>query len=951
MKKNILVLPCLLALLLAGCMSVKVKTSERPPLPDRDLTKYVDPFIGTGGHGHTYPGATWPFGGVQLSPDTRLEGWDGCGGYHYSDSVIYGFSHTHLQGTGVPDYGDILFMPTNHRIKTAPVWKDAYKSSFSHSEEQAKPGYYAVKLQDYNIHAELTATAHTGIHQYTMAKGDSCRLFIDMMHRDKIYYYDIQTIGDTVVCGYRVSQAWATEQHCYFYAVFNKPFKNFTQLDITYREPNSEGKMSQVFEQVQVFSLQFDPTDKIMVKVGISGTDIDGARNNMHAEAPHWDFQKYVAQAQKKWNTTLSKGRIEESDAQECEKYYTALYHCYTVPNIWSDVDGRYRGMDNTIHQAEGYQRYTVFSLWDTYRAYHPLMSVLEPERTRDWIRTFLGMYQERKELPVWELAANETYCMIGYHSVPVIVDAYFKGITDFDTALALEAMIATSNGPQEEKKAYAELGYVPADLYSESVSKTLEFAYDDWCIAQFAQAIGRNDVYTTYIRRAQNWKNVFDARTGFMRPRRNGGFPVPFDPFQVDFNFTEANAWQYALYVPQDIPTLMQYHGGPKAFSQHLDRMFTAEAKTTGREQADITGLIGQYAHGNEPSHHAAFLYAHTGFKEDRDKMITYVQRIMKELYTTEPDGLCGNEDCGQMSAWYVLAKNNIYSTVPGMQGFQLIDPNRLSAAMLGHTPVSVMNELPAIRENLITPLPVILGPVSAFETDAKVEIYCSDRDAILRSGYVILDEQGQPTRRVTENPSAQIISERIDQSTRWFCYAEADGRPASDTSMAQFYKKNNRYNVLDIAPYDHQYHAGGNLALIDGLRGSSDFRIGSWQGYRGAFSMTVDLGEATSIERVRFSCLEDIKSWIWYPKAIAVYGSNDGLTFERIAGNELNTKTDDYTPKHDEFALSVNGTYRYIKVTADQQFATIPQWHLGAGGSSWIFMDEILVDKAKKK
>ncbi|MEN9639917.1 MAG: hypothetical protein RLZZ262_1786 [Bacteroidota bacterium] len=949
MKKHALVLPCLVVLVMAGCMSVKVKTNERPPLTEPDLTSYVDPFIGTGGHGHTYPGATSPFGLVQLSPDTRLEGWDGCGGYHYSDSIIYGFSHTHLQGTGVPDYGDILFMPTNHRIKSAPVWKDAYKSSFTHAEEKAKPGYYKVKLQDYNIQAELTTTPHTGIHRYTMAPGDSCRLFIDMMHRDKIYYYDIQTIGDTAISGYRVSQAWAAEQHCYFYAVFNKPFKNFTQLEITYREPNSEGEMTQVFEQVQVFSLQFDPTDQITVKVGISGTDMDGARNNLYAEASHWNFDQYVAQSQSVWNTTLRKGRINETNPVECEKYYTALYHCYTVPNIWSDVDGRYRGMDNAIHKAEGYQRYTVFSLWDTYRAYHPLMSTLEPERTRDWIRTFLGMYQERKELPVWELAANETYCMIGYHSVPVIVDSYFKGITDFDTALALEAMIATSNGPQDEKKAYAELGYVPADQYSESVSKTLEFAYDDWCIAQFAKALGRDDVYSTYILRSQNWKNLFDSRTGFMRPRKNGGFPQPFDPFQVDFNFTEANAWQYALYVPHDIPTLMQYHGGPKAFSQHLDRMFTAEDKTTGREQADITGLIGQYAHGNEPSHHAAFLYAHTGFKEDHDKMKQYVRRIMNELYTTEPDGLCGNEDCGQMSAWYVLAKNNVYSTVPGIKGFQRIDMSSTAPAQIGHTPITIMDELPKVSEHLITPLPIVVGPQTAFEGDAKIEIYSSDPKASIHSGYIILDEQGNPTRRVTQNPTAQIIQERIDQSSRWSCYAQVEGQPISDTTTAQFFKKNNTYKIVEIGAYDHQYHAGGDLALIDGIRGSSDFRIGSWQGYRTPFEMTLDLGETLPLQSISFSCLEDIKSWIWYPKAIEVYGSVDGITFDLIERKELLTKLDDYTPKHQEFALDVKGKYRYIKVKAEQQFQVIPQWHLGAGGSSWIFVDEIVIGRAK--
>jgi predicted alpha-1,2-mannosidase len=860
--------------------------------------------------------------------------------------MIYGFSHTHLQGTGVSDYGDILFMPTNHRIKSAPEWKDAYKSKFSHTNEKASAGYYQVLLNDYHVNVELTTTPHTGIHQYTLAPGDSCRLFIDMMHRDKIYYYDIETIGDTAICGYRVSQAWASEQHCYFYAVFNKPFKNFSQLEVTYREPNSQGIITQVYEQKQVFSLQFDPTDKIMVKVGISGTDIDGAKNNLYQEATHWNFDQYVASAASIWNSTLHKGRIDEKDPIECKKYYTALYHCYTVPNIWSDVDGRYRGMDNKIHHAEGYNRYSVFSLWDTYRAYHPLMSTIEPDRTRDWIQTFLGMYKERQELPVWELAANETYCMIGYHSVPVIVDAYFKGITNFDTALALEAMIAASNGPQEEKKAYAKLGYVPADQFSESVSKTLEFAYDDWCIAQFAKANSRDDIYTTYIQRAQNWKNVFDSKTGFMRPRRNGGFPEPFDPFQVDFNYTEANAWQYALSVPQDIPTLIKFHGGPTAFSKHLDNMFSANVQTTGREQADITGLIGQYAHGNEPSHHASFLYAHTGLKQDKDKMLQHVKKIMTELYTTQPDGLCGNEDCGQMSAWYVLAKNNIYSTVPGLSSFQRIDESIMEEPHIGHRKVAVMQTLPSITDHLITPLPIIIGPNSAFVDQADVLLYCADRNAKISSSTASIDGAAKPTAIPTGNGVSLESTFGIMGSTQFRAIASHEGQTPSDTSVANFYKKNNQFNVIQMAKYDPQYHAGGDLALIDGLRGSSDFRIGTWQGFRENFYMTLDLGSMASIDNIQFSCLEDIKSWIWYPQSVSVYGSNDGVRFDLVQNKRLQTKTDDYTPKKEEFEIDVNKKYRYIRVVADQQFNSIPDWHLGAGGSSWIFMDEIIIN-----
>ncbi|MFM7730456.1 MAG: GH92 family glycosyl hydrolase, partial [Flavobacteriales bacterium] len=638
MKK--IIAACTLLLMLNACRRPCIGTFEttaRTSSPSMNPSMWVNPFIGTGGHGHTYPGATVPFGMVQLSPDTRLEGWDGCGGYHYDDHEIYGFSHTHLQGTGVPDYCDILFMPTNHDLKRkGDHWNEVYKSAFRHKTEKAFPGYYKVDLDDYHIQAQLTATPHVGIHQYTFQQGDSCRLFLDMMHRDDLRIYDLQTHGDTAISGYRISRGWAREQHCYFYAVFSQPFHDLTQLDISYAEKDSvTGQKRTVFEQVQVFSMAFHPTEKLMIKVGLSGVDMEGAKNNLYAEAKHWMFDKYVADALQQWDDKLSKLPLTKPDAtdEELANFQTALYHCYTVPNIWSDVDHRYRGEDNKIHTANGYHRYTVFSLWDTFRAYHPLMSELEPQVTRDWIQTFLEIYRERGELPVWELAANETYCMIGYHSVPVIWDAYTRGITDFDLNLALEAMVASATGPQEEKLAYDSLGYVPADRFSESVSKTLEFAYDDWCIAQMAKELNRMDVYDRFIRRSQSWKNLFDPNTGCMRPRRNGGFPEPFDPYQVDFNFTEANAFQYALFVPHDIQTLIEYHGGNAAFEKWLDQLFSASTQTTGREQSDITGLIGQYAHGNEPSHHMAFLYQAIGKPEKTNAL---VDRICRELYHT---------------------------------------------------------------------------------------------------------------------------------------------------------------------------------------------------------------------------------------------------------------------------------------------------------------------------
>lgn len=915
-----------------GCKSKKNAT-DIVTCPALDTTVYnaVNPFIGTGGHGHTYPGATSPFGMVQLSPDTRLEGWDGCSGYHYSDEYIYGFSHTHLQGTGVPDYCDILFMPTNHRIKVAEKWSDAYKSKFNHASEVAQPGYYKVRLEDYAIDAEFTTTERTGIHRYTFAPGDSCRMFLDFMHRDYLKQYDYHIIGDTAISGYRISKGWAEEQHTYFYAVFSKPFRDFTQLDVTYTE-DRDGKKVSVLEQVQVFSMLFDPTSEIIVKVGISGVDEAGAKNNLYTEAPHWNFNQYRNNAKTKWTEHLNKAPLADTDPEVRANYFTALYHCYTVPNIWSDVDSRYRGEDKKIHTANGYTRYTVFSLWDTFRAYHPLMAQLEPRRTRDWIVTFLEIFKERGELPVWELAGNETYCMIGYHSVPVIYDAYMRGIRDFDQELALKAMGVSATGPQEEKKRYAELGYVPANEFSESVSKTLEFAYDDWCIAQFAAKLGQLETYQTFIKRSQSWKHLFDPTSGFMRPRRNGGFPEPFDPYQVDFNYTEANAWQYSLFVPHDVETLIEYHGGKEAFEKWLDQLFSASSQTSGREQADITGLIGQYAHGNEPSHHTAFLYNFIGKPEKAKAM---VDRICREQYHNTPDGLCGNEDCGQMSAWYVWAKNNVYPFLPGTNNMLAID----SKARFHSQPLIASR----VSDFLIQPMPVISGPQLPFRDSTQITL-----STIKGVGsYKIHLEPPRGSRRPIK------IMELLDGETkRIMIYDETHVAAFSALTgeklcTADFYRRNSDRSMVSITPYNNQYTGGGDEALIDGMRGGADFRTGSWQGWQGQnMECIIDLGAEQAITTIGLSCLQETKSWIWFPSRIEFMLSHDGKTFAPAGAIDITEYQKDATPSTREFKRDLRGSARYVKVIAKPAFETIPSWHLGSGGKPWIFVDEILLN-----
>jgi hypothetical protein len=691
------------------------------------------------------------------------------------------------------------------------------------------------------------------------------------------------------------------------------------------------------------------------VKVGISGVDCDGARKNLEQEAPHWDFGRYKAEARKSWEQKLSgKVPLSMSNQDDLTNYTTALYHCYTVPNLWSDTDSRYRGEDKKIHTAVGFNRYTVFSLWDTFRAYHPLMSYLEPEVTRDWIVTFLEIYKERGELPVWELAGNETYCMIGYHSVPVILDAYRRGITNFDHQLALEAMIASATGPQEEKKAYEEFGYVPADKFSESVSKTLEFAYDDWCIAQFAKELGDEKNYARFIRRSQNWKNVFDSETGFMRPRRNGGFPSPFDPYQVDFNFTEANSWQYSLFVPHDIETLKLYHGGETAFAAKLNSLFTVSSKTTGREQSDITGLIGQYAHGNEPSHHAAFLFNYLQSPDKREKALQIIRRIMSELYKNAPDGLCGNEDCGQMSAWYVLAANYVYSLCPGKKEFLEIPDSRFSVS----TSSNRLDFIPAtphqesiVKDYLQLPAPVILGPQTAFSGKAEVTVYCADTAAEITCEIrkkVTDPETGDFTEIVTrENFVNRHTFEIVtDQSFDVYCVAVKSGYEDSKKVHATFRHSNMNMQMVYSTTYDNQYTGGGKNALIDGIRGGSDFRTGAWQGWRGQdVELIVDLGKERPISTVGISCLEEIKSWIWFPSSIEVLISHDGVSYGNTGPIKISEALNDYKPKTKEFTKQIRASGRYVKFVIHPGVQPIPQWHEGAGETCWIFADEIII------
>ena len=969
MKKYILA--SLILASLFACQQEKENKSRT------NLAQVVNPFIGTGGHGHTYPGTSAPFGGVQLSPDTRLDGWDGCGGYHYSDSIIYGFSHTHLSGTGVSDYGDILFMPITGEPKFdngANFSPDSgYASQFSHSSEVAEAGYYKVKLDDYNIDVELTATERCGFQNYKYNNEEFGGLILDLKHRDELSDYQIEVIDNKTIQGKRISKAWATEQHVYFYTMFSKEFESFR-----YNEDST----------VIYFKTNYVVNQQ--VKTGISAVSMEGAKKNLEKEIPHWDFEKIKTETQDKWNKELSKIEVEMLSGEEDTVFYTALYHSFLNPNAFNDVDGKYRGTDLKIHQTGGFNNYTVFSLWDTYRAEHPLFVITQEQKTVDFIHTFLNQYENGGKLPVWELAGNYTGCMIGYHSIPVIVDAYQKGITGFDTDLALEAMIATATANELGKEHYIKKGYMASDEEHESTSKNLEYAYDDWCIAQFAKALGEKEVYQEYLQRAQNYKNIFEPQTGFMRAKRNQQFTEPFNPTEVNFNFTEANSWQYSFYVPQDVSGLIELHGGNENFENKLDELFTTTNETSGRHQVDIKGLIGQYAHGNEPSHHMAYLYNYVGKPHKTQEKI---RQILSEFYPNNPDGLIGNEDCGQMSAWYVLSALGFYPVTPGSTDYIIGSPNVKSArinlengktfeieaenqskeniyiksiqlngedyakSFITHDNIKNGGELvfemtnepntdwkhespiSSITEYQITAVPYIISEGQVFFDELKLKINCVDKGA--RIYYTIDGSEPNETSTLYEG---EIV---LTQSSDVKAIAIENGKAQSKMIHGEFFKVDQRRKVTYKNLYDSQYAGGEDKGLIDYIRGGDDFRTGNWQGWQGQdVEIIIDLEKAQMISKLSSGYIQDIKSWIFMPKSVKYYTSQDGKNFTFAGESKSNTPDDKYGAIVDEYEIKLKGhKARYVKVVVEH-YGSIPEWHLGAGSPSWLFMDEVIIE-----
>ncbi len=943
------------------------------------LVDHVDPFIGTGGHGHTFPGPTMPFGMVQLSPDTRLTGWDGCSGYHDSDHVIYGFSHTHLSGTGVSDYGDILLMPFTgepHLDSGYPDQVDqGYGSRFSKKSERAEAGWYAVHLDDYNIDVELTATERTGLHRYVFPAGRPAHVIIDLEHRDQLLDAYMSLWLDDRITGYRRSTGWAKNQVVYFQAAFSRPFTTSKLF---------KDEAGRVTKAVLSFG---DQGGELIVQVAISATGVDGANNNLKAEWAQFDFAAKKKKARSAWAAELDRFTVEGASDDDQTILATALYHSLLAPNLFSDFHNYYRGMDRDNHLAGERRQYTVFSLWDTYRATHPLFTLVERRRTRDFVGTMLAQYEQSGRLPVWELAGNETNCMIGYHAVSVIADAYLKGIGGFDADAALGAMVSTAMGDQFGLEAYRRDGYISSDLESESVSRTLEYAYDDDCIAKMARAMGRDDVAQQFAVRAQSWRHLFDPVSRCFRPRRNGQWLKPFDPRRVDNNYTEANAWQYRFAAPQALADLQKLYGGSEAFCAVLDSMFTIASVTTGRDQADITGLMGQYAHGNEPSHHVAWLYHAAGRPQ---QTADRVDRILNEFYTAAPDGLVGNEDCGQMSSWYVLAAYGLYDVAPG-DGIWCVIPPRFPVMTMrfedgrtfttrregrGAVASVTWNGRP-LTHSYLTHAELIAGGELVFHLGKEGRWGQDPEDRPLQAASAVCVEPApwaeaagdrfrgsMPVALVDSDPGARIFWTEdvnrepgdgrpydgpvtIDKTTTLRFAAVAKDGLKSPVVTATFRVMPHDWAVTLGSVPNSQYTAGGANALIDGVFGDEHWRTGGWQGYQGQdFIATVDFPEPVPVHEAGASFLQDVKSWILMPTELQVEISTDGETF-MPAGGVTNTVPDDEEGSFSQkLIMMLDGTpLRAIRFTA-RNYGLLPAWHPGAGGEAFIFVDELIIE-----
>ncbi len=985
----------------------------------RQPTAYVDPMIGTGGHGHTFPGATTPFGGVQLSPDTDTEGWDWCSGYHTSDSSLIGFSHTHLSGTGGADLGDILFMPATGPVKFEPGSKSdpdaGYRSRFSHADEKAEAGYYGVWLADPRVRAELTATPHTGVHRYTYETTEGQHLMLDLRHgiQDNVHSAAFRQVDDRTIEGWRRSNGWAADHTIYFRAEFSEPIGEIRARIDGRDTVATEGEGHDVTLAIYPAVAQ----RQLEVRVGISAVDLAGAAANLSAEAHGRGFDELAEAARREWDRALGGIRVEGGGDDDKTIFYTALYHAFTAPYLFTDVNGRYRGSDGAIHRAdttagaEGLH-YTLFSTWDTFRALHPLLSLVQPEVNSGAARSMLRYYEQSGRLPVWDLHMNETNCMIGYHAVPILADAFFKGqLTAEEGDRALEAMVHSAmQSDYGGLSAYRSMGYLPADRENNSVSKAAEYAYDDWCIAQMARALGNDSLYRVFIRRAQSYKNHFDPADGFLKGRlAMGAFRTRFDPAEISIlgqgDFTEGNAWHYRFFVPQDVTTHIDLSGGDSAYIAALDAMFAAPS-TTADHSPDVSGLIGQYAHGNEPSHQVAYLYSYAGAPWRTQERVAEIKRT---LYAVGPEGLCGNEDCGQMSAWYVLSAMGFYPVTPGSGIYVLGTPTFERVEFEG-----AAGRRFAIRaEGLSKSGKNIYIQWAEWNGEPYRKSYIT-QSMIDEGGELVLHMGAEPAKdfgtEPADRPVARIPEEEaltseellagvvfepyIDDTTRVFadrltlrptCAAPqprktvytldgsepTDGSPIvppsgitltgdaelklrairpdgprSSVKSYRFYKSvlGGASVTLEREP-SAPYVNGGAAALVDGAMGGESYVRPEWIGFNGDdLAGVIDLGGVRRLRHVGFNAANEPRSWIVLPRGATFEFSTDGANYARpVTIAGAESRTAGSGAHYFGTAIPGGGVEaRYIRFRIRN--GVLPDWHIGKGNPAWMFVDEIM-------
>ncbi|MBK9108959.1 MAG: GH92 family glycosyl hydrolase [Saprospiraceae bacterium] len=922
----------------------------------KTFNNYVNPFIGTGGHGHTFPGACYPFGMMQLSPDTRLEGWDGCSGYHYTDTIIYGFSHTHLSGTGIADFGDLLIMPGQGNLPQDIFSNQIYKSSFKKGTEYAAPAYYKVKLEKHAIWAEMTVGKRTGMHRYTFENADQQWLVVDLKHRDPLLDAGFTKISDTGLEGFRFSSSWAKRQKFFFNIQFDKKISSFrynadsTQLCLIFENNNSK---------------------RLQLHVAISGVDADGAAINLEAEWDAFNFEEMKKSSETEWENHLSRINVKDNNHTKKTIFYTALYHNLIHPSLFQDADGRYLGMDHKIYTTQIDDHFTVFSLWDTYRSTHPLYQLVYPDYNARFIRTFLRQYQTSGQLPVWELAANETWCMIGNHSIPVIANAMAHKDFNFDTALAREAVMQSLNFGKNSGLLFMDKGYIASNEESESVSKTIENSLD-FAAAEYIQSrISKK--YSPFA-----YRNLYNPATGFLQAKFNQKFIESFDPREVNFHFTEANAYQYLFGAHHDIPGMIQLMGGVANFKKNLDAVFTSESLMTGREQADITGLIGQYAHGNEPSHHFAYLY---NYAESPAQTQKYVRRIKEQFYKNTPDGLIGNEDCGQMSSWYVFSALGFYPVHPFNATYDVGLPSFRSVQIEvpGRSPISIKT-----RSELSHPY------VKAFLKNGKFPGYQfslkeGDLLEFTLSDHMQIENVGSPeligndykiVPYITKGQHVFQDSTKIELSSLQnleiqYCLDTING-PILDyigsfeifrgSSLffklkneevgrswlkADFFEKPKGLKLILKTAYANQYAATGPDALIDGVLGGGDYRDGFWQGFQSndlIAELELERTEKPGAIQIRF--LQDQRSWILLPSEVKLEYSLDGIFFAEMGSLKTEIPQTAESTLIKSYEFKPERDFKYLRLTA-RNAGKMPAWHLGAGGESWLFCDEIQIIK----